>query len=61
LTVGCAVNLSLDLAADGADEEARTLAVATTNKGRDLFGPHDPLTEAAVSGSRIDVDFDPLT
>ncbi len=35
------------------------LSAATTSKCAHSFGPNDPLTEAAASGARIDVDFDP--
>ena len=59
MTLSCAANLALDLAADGAEEEARMLSVTTTSRCAHVLGPHDPLTESAASGSRINVDFDP--
>jgi hypothetical protein len=59
LTLSCAANLALDLAADGSEEDARLLSVTTTNRCADALGPHDPLTETAASGTRINVDFDP--
>jgi Tetratricopeptide repeat len=59
MTLGCAVNLALDLATDGAHKEATDLSEATTSRSERTYGPHDPLTEAAASGSRVDIDFDP--
>lgn len=59
MTLSCAANLALDLSADGADEEAKALAAAAANTCAHVYGPNDPLTEAAVGGSRINVDFDP--
>jgi tetratricopeptide (TPR) repeat protein len=59
MTLGCAVNLALDRSADGADEEAEALSAETTSKSVRAYGPSDPLTEAAASGSRVAIDFDP--
>lgn len=59
MTLTCAANLALDLSADGADEEAKALAAETTSTCIQVYGPNDPLTEAAAGGSRINVDFDP--
>ena len=59
MTLSCAANLALDLSADGAEEEAKALAAATTRTCARVYGPNDPLTEAATGGSRVNVDFDP--
>ena len=59
MTLSCAANLALDLAADGADEEAKALAAVMTDTCGRVYGPNDPLTEAATSGTRVNVDFDP--
>jgi Tetratricopeptide repeat len=59
MTLSCAVNLALDLAADGAVGEAKALSAATADTCGRVYGPNDPLTEAATSGTRVNVDFDP--
>jgi hypothetical protein len=59
MTLSCAANLALDRIADGADEEAKALAATTASTCARVYGQNDPLTEAAIGGSRINVDFDP--
>ena len=59
LTLGCAANLSVDLRADGAVEEADRLAEDTRARYAATLGAGHPDAEAAAEGRRLDFDIDP--
>jgi len=60
-TLGCAANLALDRIAAGDEEAGRSLQEETLERirGTPGLGPEHPDTLVAVSGRRLDPDFDP--
>ena len=59
LTLGCAANLSVDLRADGADDEADRLSADTRDRYEVTLGASNPDSIAAAESHRLDFDFDP--
>lgn len=59
LSLMCAANLSQDLAATGAETEAARLHAETMELMVDVLGREHPDTLAAMSGERLNSDFDP--
>jgi tetratricopeptide (TPR) repeat protein len=58
-TLGCAANLALDLRADGAASEADELFADTMKRYENSIGLAHPDSVIAMSGGRLDFDFDP--
>jgi tetratricopeptide (TPR) repeat protein len=58
-TLGCAANLALDLIATGDEERGKELQGETMRLLKDTYGEDSPDYEVAVSGGRLDPDFDP--
>ena len=58
-TLACASNLSRDLEATGDGELARELSAETQQRYTDTLGANHPDTVVALSGGRVDPDFDP--
>jgi hypothetical protein len=59
LTLGSAVNLSLDLTATGAEEAAEAMLNEALASYRGRLGPDHPDTLAAGEGRPLNPDFDP--
>ncbi|HUN30592.1 MAG TPA: FxSxx-COOH system tetratricopeptide repeat protein [Trebonia sp.] len=59
-TLACAANLALDRIATGDEIGGQALRDKTVDLYRTLLGEQNPDTVVAVSGSRLDPDFDPL-
>ncbi len=60
LTLGCAANLSLDLRAEQLDDEADRLLAATMSQYEATLGANHPDVKVAMTGGRLDFDFDPM-
>jgi Tetratricopeptide repeat len=58
-TLGCAVNLALDLRADDAPDYTERLHSDTMRRYVRALGGDHPDTKVALTGERIDFDFDP--
>jgi hypothetical protein len=59
VTLGCAVNLAMDLRADDAPDYTERLHSDTMRRYVRALGGDHPDTKAALTGERIDFDFDP--
>ncbi|MGC5010393.1 FxSxx-COOH system tetratricopeptide repeat protein [Streptosporangium sp. DT93] len=59
LTLACANNLIIDLRSEGSSDEAEALSVDTLERYRRVLGENHPDTQVAMSGERLDFDFDP--
>jgi hypothetical protein len=59
ITLGCATNLTLDLRADGAVNNADKLAADTINRYSHALGTDHPDAQAAPAGRQLDFDLDP--
>jgi tetratricopeptide (TPR) repeat protein len=58
-TLGCAANLALDMMAAGEEEGGKELQDKTLGLLAETYGKGSPDYEAAISGGRLDPDFDP--
>jgi hypothetical protein len=59
VTLGCAANLALDLAADGDQDAAGRLAADAKEGLRQVLGEDHPDVLTAGLGQRLEFDFDP--
>ena len=59
MTLACATNVAVDLQAMGHETEARQLRSDTLERYAGTLGNQHPAAQAALSGKRLDFDFDP--